>query len=79
LAVRKSLDMDQDSFQNILEEFTPEFHSLKPLAESLRQILFPLRDGVIWTGTDGSPEAVDRLYDGMIRAFEEAITSEGGK
>jgi hypothetical protein len=79
LATRKSLDMGQDSFQNILEELTPEFHSLKPLAESLRHILFPLRDGVVWTGTDGSPEAVDGLYDGMIRAFEEAIASEGGR
>ncbi|KAF5024770.1 hypothetical protein F66182_3148 [Fusarium sp. NRRL 66182] len=79
LALRKFLDMDQDNFQNILEEFTPEFHSLKPLAERLRQILFPLRDGVIWTGSDGSPEAVDKLYDGMIRAFEEAIGSEGGR
>ncbi|KAH8898376.1 FunK1 protein kinase [Thozetella sp. PMI_491] len=77
LAVRKSLDMNQRGFQAILEEFTPEFSSLKPLAERLRQILFPLQAGVIWTGTDGSPEAVDKLYDGMIRAFEEAITSEG--
>lgn len=77
LAVRKSLDMDQGGFQTILEEFTPEFSSLKPLAESLRQVLFLLRAGVIWTGTDGSSEAVDKLYDGMTRAFEEAITSEG--
>lgn len=77
LVVCKSLDMDQDNFQDILEEFTPEFHSLKPLAESLRQILFPLRDRVIWIGTDGSPEAVDKLYDEMAHAFEEAIASEG--
>lgn len=77
LAVRKSLDMDQHNFQSILEEFTVE--SLKPLAERLRQILFPVRDGVIWTGTEGLPEAVDKLYDGMIRAFEEAITFEGGR
>ncbi|KAI0403529.1 FunK1 protein kinase [Xylaria palmicola] len=77
LAARKSLDMGQDDFQTILGEFTPEFHSLKPLAESLRQVLFPLRAGVIWTGTHGSPEAVNELYDGMIRAFEEAIASEG--
>ncbi|KAJ0160361.1 hypothetical protein CTA2_8110, partial [Colletotrichum tanaceti] len=75
LAVRKSLDMDRDNFRSILEEFTSEFRSLKPLAESLRQILFPLRDGVIWTGTDDSPEAVDKLYDGIIHAFEEAIVS----
>jgi hypothetical protein len=77
LVVCKSLDMDQDNFQDILEEFTPEFHSLKPLAESLRQILFPLRDRVIWIGADGSPEAVDKLYDEMAHAFEEAIASEG--
>lgn len=77
LAVRKSLDMDQGCFQAILEEFAPEFSSLKPLTETLCQVLFPLRAGVIWTGTDSSPEAMDQLYDGMIRAFEEAITSEG--
>ncbi|KAI1418377.1 FunK1 protein kinase [Hypoxylon sp. FL1857] len=79
LAVRKSLDMDQNSFQSILEEFTPEFYSLKPLADRLRQILFPLRDGVIWTGTDDSPEDVDKLYGGMIHAFEKCIASEGDR
>ncbi|KAM5381125.1 hypothetical protein ACJZ2D_003041 [Fusarium nematophilum] len=78
LAVRKSLDVDQHAFREILDEFTPEFHSLKPLAERLRRILFPLRDGAIWTGTHG-PEAVDGLYDGIIGAFEEAISSEGGR
>lgn len=79
LAVRKCLDMGQDSFQDILTEFTPEFYSLKSLAESLRQMLFPLEDGVIWTGTHSSPEAIAKLYDGMIHAFEGAIASEGGK
>ncbi|KAI5858266.1 FunK1 protein kinase [Durotheca rogersii] len=77
LALRKSLDMDPDGFRDILHEFTPGFYSLKPLAESLHQILFPLRDGVIWTGTDDSLEAADKLYYGMTRAFEEAIASEG--
>ncbi|KAK1948825.1 FunK1 protein kinase [Colletotrichum sublineola] len=79
LAVRKSSDMDQDNFQNILEEFPPEFDSLKSLAKSLRQVLFPPRDGVIWTGSDGSPEAVDKLYNGMIHVFEKAIDSKGGR
>lgn len=77
LAVRKSLDMEQDGFQTVLREFPPEFHGLKPLAERLRQVLFPLRAGVIWKGTNGSPEDVEKLYDEMIRAFEESITSEG--
>lgn len=79
LAVRKCLDMGQDSFRNILTEFTPEFHSLKSLAESLRQILFPQRDGAIWTGTHSSPEAIGKLYDDMMDAFEGAIASEGGR
>lgn len=77
LAVHKSRDMGQNIFQTILGEFPPELHTLKPLADHLRQVLFPLRGGVIWTGTDGSPEAVDELYEAMIRAFEEAIVTEG--
>lgn len=79
LAECKLLDMGQDGFQPILGEFTSEFHSLKPLVESLHQILFPERAGEIWTGTDGSPEAVDRLYDEMVQAIEEAIASEAGR
>ncbi|KAF6805586.1 hypothetical protein CSOJ01_09385 [Colletotrichum sojae] len=69
LATRKSFDMDQEHFENILDEFAPEFHSIKPLARDLRQTLFPLRDGAIWTESYGSPEAMGKLYDGMIRAF----------
>ncbi|RYC61290.1 hypothetical protein CHU98_g4921 [Xylaria longipes] len=76
LAARKSFDMKQDSFQSILAEFPHEFHSLKPLAEILHQILFPLRTGVIWTGTNDSPEGMSKLYDEIIRVFEEAIASE---
>ncbi|KND86276.1 hypothetical protein TOPH_09086 [Tolypocladium ophioglossoides CBS 100239] len=79
IATRKTIDMDKENFRSILEEFTPEFHSLKPLAETLRQILFPLEDGAIWTGTDSSPEAVNVLYDGIIGAFDEAITFESRK
>lgn len=77
LAVHKSQDMKKNEFQTILEEFPPELHTLKPLADRLRQVLFPLKDGVIWTGTDNSPEAVEELYEEMICAFEEAIISKG--
>ncbi|KAI1441361.1 FunK1 protein kinase [Annulohypoxylon stygium] len=75
LAARKSADMDQDGFQTILGEFVSEFYPLKSLAESLRQLLFPLRSGATWIGTDGSFEATDNLYSRMINAFEEAIAS----
>ncbi|KAG6268281.1 hypothetical protein E4U49_007389 [Claviceps purpurea] len=77
LALRKVHDMDQ-SFQSILQEFPPEFHSIKPLAEILRQILFRPRAGVISIGTDNSAEAVDMLYNGIIDAFSNAIVSERG-
>ena len=50
-----------------------------PYAESLRQNLFFLRSGLSWTATDASPEAVDKLNDGMIRALEEATASGGRK
>ena len=75
LAARKSLDMNEDGFQNILGEFTGKFHSVRPLAESLRQILFPLQDGLIWTGTDLSSEARSALYSRMVWALEEAMAS----
>ncbi|KAK3372291.1 serine/threonine-protein kinase Sgk2 [Podospora didyma] len=75
-AQKENLMGGKETFAEILAEFTPEFGSLKPLAETLRQILlFPVGiDGeIIWTGTDGTPEAVNRLYDEMIGAFEDAI------
>ncbi|KAI0481457.1 FunK1 protein kinase [Xylaria cf. heliscus] len=79
LATRKSFDMDQGAFENILREFPHEFHSLKPVAENLRQTLFPLQNGAIWTGTDGSPEGREKLYDEIIHVFEEAIACETGR
>ncbi|OTA54014.1 hypothetical protein K449DRAFT_389540 [Hypoxylon sp. EC38] len=79
LAARKTLDMTQDGFQRIMEEFTSAFYGLKPLAERLRQILFPLQDGEIWIGTDSSPGAIDELYSRIIQAFEEVIEEEHNK
>lgn len=77
LAIRKCHDMDQNNFEKILEEFPPEFQTLKHVAGILRQILFPLRDGVLWTGTEGAPESIDKLYNDTIQALEEAIGRDG--
>jgi hypothetical protein len=68
--------MTRENFGEVLSEFTPRFHSLKLLVENLREIIFPERDGTIWTGTDDAPEAVGELYDRMIAAFEKALTAE---
>lgn len=74
LADIKMRDMAQNNFQaDILSEFPLEFDGLKLLAENLRRILFPIIDGVFWTGTDSSREAVDGLYDGIIGAFQDAL------
>ncbi|KAI1279116.1 FunK1 protein kinase [Xylaria sp. FL0933] len=76
LAARKSLDVEPGGFENILEEFSREYYPFKPLARSLRQVLFPLREGALWTGTDDSSESREKLYGEITHAFEEAIASE---
>lgn len=76
LAARKTSDMDVDEFQNILGEFPSGFDSIKIAAEMMRRLLFPMVDGALWTGVDSSSEAVNALYDGIIDAFEQAISVE---
>lgn len=74
LADIKMRNMEENNFQDeILSEFPLEFDGLKLLAENLRRILFPKKDGVYWTGTEGSRLAVDGLYDAIIGAFEDAL------
>ncbi|PVH69952.1 hypothetical protein DL98DRAFT_598235 [Cadophora sp. DSE1049] len=55
-------------------EFAPKFENLKPLARELRHVLFPIRDGTIFTGTFHDN---DIMYDGMIDAFSRAIDRLG--
>lgn len=73
--VRKTADMGEEGFKAILEEFSREFEGLKGLAEKIRGLLFPLRDGKIWTWTDVTPEGTNKLYDDMAGAFEDALPS----
>ncbi|OBT46177.1 hypothetical protein VE00_02393 [Pseudogymnoascus sp. WSF 3629] len=73
--VRKTADMGEKGFEAVLEEFSPEFECLKELARTLRVILFPLKDGKIWTWTDMSPEGTNKLYDDMTKAFKDALVS----
>ena len=70
IARNKVGDVDKNRFENILAQFAPEFEALKPLARDLRNILFPIRDGAIFTGTFRNR---DIMYDGMINAFSRAI------
>lgn len=75
-AMQNTNDMDKSKFGGILIEFALKFHSLKAFAEILLQILSPVQDGELWTGTNSAPAVVNRLYDGIIGGFEEAILRE---
>ena len=60
----------------LFNEFPPRFAELKGLAKELRQALFPMRDGSIFTGTYVDSSMV---YNPMIQSFEKAIANIGGE
>lgn len=62
--------MDKNGFENIVAEFAPRFESIKSLARRLRDVLFPIRDQAIFTGTFQNSCI---MYDGMTEAFNWAI------
>ena len=72
IAKAKKSNMEKGDFEEITAEFPAEFESLKGLAEELRGILFPIRDGALFTGTYRDP---DKLYRPMIEVFKRAIAS----
>jgi hypothetical protein len=58
-------------FEDITAEFAPEFYSLKDLVEELRNTLFRSQD---FTETYKDRSI---MYDGMINAFNKAISHLG--
>lgn len=74
IANTKQGHMDKSRFENVIAEFAPKFENLKPLARELRHVLFPIRDGAIFTGTFHDH---DIMYNGMIMAFNTAICRLG--
>ncbi|KAF4771579.1 hypothetical protein HAV15_004139 [Penicillium sp. str.  len=68
----KTEDMHAERFRTIMDEFTPEFKVLFDLPEELRDLLFPMRDGKLWTGTYHTTQGTASLYNGMIDAFDKA-------
>jgi hypothetical protein len=63
--------MDKNGFENVVSEFAPQFNGLKQLAREIRDVLFPIRDGALFTGTYRDSNI---MYDGMTKAFNGAIT-----
>ena len=62
--------IDPQGFDDVLFEFPQEFERVKPLCKKLRSILFPLKDGAIFTGTPKDPNI---LYGPILEAFNEVI------
>ncbi|KAL2851152.1 hypothetical protein BJY01DRAFT_245089 [Aspergillus pseudoustus] len=74
----KTHDMTAANFDRITAKFTPQFRSFVGLAKRLREILFPVRDGKPWTGTDMREEGTNALYDRVIGCFERAVAELEG-
>jgi hypothetical protein len=61
-------------FEDITAEVALEFYGLNELAEELRNVLFRSRDLAPFTGTYKDRRI---MYDGMINAFDKAISRLG--
>jgi hypothetical protein len=70
IARNKRGDMDKNGFEGILAEFASKFERLNPLARELRKVLFPIKNGAIFTGTFRDHKI---MYDGVINTFDTAI------
>lgn len=68
----KAADMSPEGFLGILGEFSADFAPLRGLAKELHALVFPVRDGKIFTGTETEQVAVERLYNGMADAFNRS-------
>jgi hypothetical protein len=69
----KKGDMGKGGFKGITAEFPQQLEDIKPLAEELRHVLFPIRDESLFTGTYSELKGIKSMYDGMINAFDSAI------
>ncbi|KAL7796232.1 hypothetical protein V8C43DRAFT_321028 [Trichoderma afarasin] len=65
-------DMKPEAIEGILGEFSDDFIPLKGLAKELHGLIFPVRDGAIFIGTDKGQEAAKRLYTEMEDAFKRS-------
>ena len=68
----KATDMSPEGFKGILDEFSSDFAPLRGLAKELHALIFPVRDGKIFTGTETDQVAVQRLYDRMADTFNKS-------
>ncbi|KAF5120296.1 hypothetical protein E5D57_013649 [Metarhizium anisopliae] len=73
IARNKRGDMDKIGLEAILREYSQVFDCVKPLCRTIRDVLFPHKDG-LFTGTPQDPNI---LYDPIIKAFNDTIAEIG--
>ncbi|OAX81630.1 hypothetical protein ACJ72_04029 [Emergomyces africanus] len=71
IANTKRGNMQAGGFEYLLQEFPPDFECVKPLCKTVRRILFPYGEEGLIVGTPQDPK---KLYDPIIKAYDEAIT-----
>ena len=67
---------DTPTFQELLDDFAPQFESLKSLAWTLREILFHTNDNdksEFTITTHHSNTARNNMYEDIIKAFDDCI------
>ncbi|KAI9785618.1 MAG: hypothetical protein M1816_000365 [Peltula sp. TS41687] len=67
IATTKLGHMDKNNFEEIIAEFPAPFKPAKKVARKVRDVLFPIWDGALFTGTFEDPDIMP-----MIEAFNAA-------
>ncbi|EEH33157.2 hypothetical protein PAAG_04210 [Paracoccidioides lutzii Pb01] len=70
IAIYKRGNMEAGGFEYLLHEFPPDFERVKHLCRTIRGVLFPYgKEGLIV----GTPQVPQRLYDPIIKAYDDTI------
>ncbi|KAI9888781.1 MAG: hypothetical protein M1814_006286 [Vezdaea aestivalis] len=73
IASSKKSYMDKGEFEKIIAEFPWEFGWAKNVARQVRDILFPIREGALFTGTLEDP---DLMYNPVIEAYGQSTVNQ---
>ncbi|KAF4331610.1 hypothetical protein FBEOM_14635 [Fusarium beomiforme] len=74
---RTEVISSMSNFNELINEFLPEFENCKDLADDLREILFfPDGDDDFFIGTKTDGKEIEKIYGAMINAFEDAVAHE---
>ncbi|EEH33097.1 hypothetical protein PAAG_04150 [Paracoccidioides lutzii Pb01] len=70
IAIYKRGNMEAGGFEYLLQEFPPDSECVKNLCRTIRGVLFPYgKEGLIV----GTPQVPQRLYDPIIKAYDDTI------